>query len=114
MERDVILSQEEIDALMADLPDEEPASTENPVRVITDTSKTSYDAAHTAPAPERSGDSPITYDEVIAIAGSAAEAESAPVHASISRIYQRIGELEASLARVAELEAEVARLKRGA
>ena len=56
----------------------------------------------------------VTFDDVIEIAGIAAEVEAAPVQDSISRIYQRIGQLEEKVARIPELEAEIARLKRAA
>lgn len=110
MTSDLILSQNAIDVLLAEIPKESPAAHVSP-------SPPSAPASTETTAPKQVGgieQAVVTLSDVIEIAGKAAEAETAPVQDSISRIYKRIGELETKVARIPQLEAEIADLKRTA
>jgi hypothetical protein len=113
MNSDTILSQDAIDALLAGSGSE----TSN-VTVANDDTRSIPEQPSRQPAGDVNeaaipvvDDGVITLEKVIEIAGQAAEAETAPVHDSISRIYQRVGYLEQALARISQLEAEVKSLK---
>lgn len=68
-----------------------------------------------APAPvAQPGENGITLDQVIEIAGQAAEAESAPIQTSLARISERVGALETALAWIVKLETEISQLKKAA
>jgi len=54
----------------------------------------------------------VTREEATEIAGEAAETESAPIQASVSRISKRVDTLEMALDRIAELEEEISRIKK--
>lgn len=121
MHIDSILTQAAIDALLADMPEDvaevvAPSSIGGTESLTSDHSEVT--ASITPHSPSLSGSSkdntPVTLDQVITLAGEAAEAETAPVQDSISRIYQRIGLLEQAIARITELEIEVDNLKRTA
>ena len=120
MTSDSILSQDAIDALLAGSgfgTDAAPASEPSTAPAsVAPTGDIAPEVVTSSPAPSQSSgsDSEVTLEQVITIAGQAAEAEAAPVHDSISRIYQRIGNMEQMVARIAQLEAEVDRLKRAA
>ncbi|MDG0865467.1 hypothetical protein [Candidatus Lucifugimonas marina] len=115
MTSDSILSQDAIDALLAGSGAGSPPAP-LPETTTPDVESPAIDATAKPPVaqPAATGNSEITLEQVITIAGQAAEAEATPVHDSISRIYQRIGYMEQMIARVAQLETEVDRLKRAA
>lgn len=64
------------------------------------------------PVVAQPGKGGITREEAIEIAGEAAETESAPIQASVSRVSKRVDTLEAALDQIAELEEEISRLKK--
>ncbi len=64
------------------------------------------------PVVAQPGKGGITREEATEIAGEAAETESAPIQASVSRIAKRIDTLELALDQIAELEEEIVRLKK--
>jgi len=112
MTSDSILSQDAIDALLAGSgagPDD--STPEAPSNVVADVTPVITTASASETTSNADSDSEVTLEQVITIAGQAAEAETAPVHDSISRIYQRIGYVEQMISRIAQLEAEVERLK---
>jgi hypothetical protein len=64
------------------------------------------------PVVAQPGKGGITREEATEIAGEAAETESAPIQASVSRISKRVDTLEMALDRIAELEEEIDRIKK--
>jgi hypothetical protein len=64
------------------------------------------------PVVAQPGKGGVTREEATEIAGEAAETESAPIQASVSRISKRVDTLEMALDQIAELEEEISRLKK--
>ncbi len=64
------------------------------------------------PVVAQPGKGGVTREEAAEIAGEAAETESAPIQASVSRISKRVDTLEMALDQIAELEEEISRLKK--
>ncbi len=64
------------------------------------------------PVVAQPGKGGVTREEAIEIAGEAAETESAPIQAAVSRVSKRVDTLDATLDRIAELEEEISRLKK--
>ena len=64
------------------------------------------------PVVAQPGKGGITREEAVEIAGEAAETESAPIQASVSRVSKRVDTLEAALDQIIELEEEISRLKK--
>jgi hypothetical protein len=115
---DSILSQDAIDALLngvsevsssapvADSPEVTQAE-----EIITSASVDVPDQA-ALPTVDKSDDEAITRDQIIEIAGEAAEAESLPIQNSMARMSKRVDALEMALERITDLEQQVAWLRK--
>ena len=112
-----ILTQDAIDVLLSSLPDEVATASDskrfasrpgasNPVIQALRKKVSSFD---TQPSVDT-----IIRNQVIKLAGEAAEAESAPIHASLSRISKRVDALERALERIEHLEDEITKLTNAA
>ena len=64
------------------------------------------------PVVAQPGKGGVTREEASEIAGEAAETESAPIQAAVSRITKRVDTMEMAFDRIAELEEEISRLKK--
>ena len=110
-----ILSQDAIDALLNGTSEESVDAPVTNAAVVTHDKETPNLAGTSPSETLRDAELPsemrISRDEVIEIAGEAAEAEALPIQNSMNRISQRVDALEVALARIAELEQQVSWLR---